>query len=153
MRKIDWDKKLSTEDITWLQASGMYDVDRRIAENAEKYGSEVPETDTTDPTRSALTDGGPAGTPIETGSGPRQIDPTNSGSDSDAGGDDEDDDYDEWPKADLEKEVEARNKIAAEREDVSEVTVTGTGSNGNVVKDDLVRGLRLWDQENPNALD
>lgn len=54
---------------------------------------------------------------------------------------DQDDDYDEWSKEDLEAEVENRRELG-------DIRVTGTGKNGNVLKGDLIQALRSWDQEN-----
>jgi len=52
---------------------------------------------------------------------------------------DEDDDYDEWTLAELEEEV-------AKRDPSPEVVATGKG--GKALKADLIKALRLWDQEN-----
>jgi hypothetical protein len=65
-------------------------------------------------------------------------------------GEDEEDelDYTKWPVKELEDEVAARNAM----KDTTKVDVVGTGKDGAVRKADLVKGLRLWDQENPDAL-
>jgi hypothetical protein len=46
--------------------------------------------------------------------------------------------YEEWSVIDLEKEVATRN---ADRAEDDKIVVDGTGSNGNVVKADLVKAL------------
>lgn len=151
MRKIDWDKKLSDEDITWLRQAGFMS-EERIAAHQAQFDAEVPEPETPDDTltRSALDPSARVADRVGgTGDGaPRLVETPEPGS-GDAGTDDiEPDDYDQWKVGELEAEVKARNELP----DTTEVTVEGTGSNGNVTKPDLVKGLRLWDQENPDAI-
>jgi hypothetical protein len=156
MRQIDWDKKLSDEDIAWIRQAALPLGEERIKANADQFGTEVPDPEVPDDEATRVVVGPDAQTEIpkidpQTGA-PRLVDPAdNSGDELEE--DEEADDYDSWSKADLETEVAARNDIAAKKENVSEVTVTGTGKDGNVLKDDLIKGLRLWDQENPTALD
>jgi hypothetical protein len=138
MRKIDWEKPLSEEDVRFLVQAGIPGMEDRIRSNqarfgAEEYAPEVPE-DTL--TKSALDPTARTGEPIV---------PVDAGAPED---EPVEDDYDTWSKADLETEVTARNDLA----DTSDVEVTGTGKDGAVLKADLVKGLRLWDQENPTAL-
>lgn len=57
------------------------------------------------------------------------------------------DDYEEWKVADLETEVANRNELP----NTGQVTVVGTGRDGKVLKGDLIKGLRLWDQDNPEV--
>lgn len=151
MRQIDWTKKLSSEDVQWVRASGMYDVERMLAENAEKFGTDVPEAPADEATRSAMDAAARSGEQVTTGA-VTQVDPTQGNDEEPPVEDLEGDDYDTWNKTDLEAEVTARNALAAKEENVSEVTVEGTGKDGSVLKADLVKGLRLWDQENPDAL-
>lgn len=54
------------------------------------------------------------------------------------------DDYDDWKTGELEAQVVARAEIAP-------IEVVGTGAHGNVLKADLVKALRLWDQTNPDT--
>lgn len=152
MRQIDWSKKLSPEDVQWVRASGMYDVERMLAENAEKFGTEVPESPADEATRSAMDAAARSGEPMP-GGVVTKVDPSQSGDTEEPPVEDiEGDDYETWTKDDLSNEVDARNALAAKEQSVSEVTVEGTGKDGAVLKADLVKGLRLWDQENPDAL-
>lgn len=147
MRQINWDKPLSEEDVVWLRQSGQPDVEDRIQRHQEKFDADVPEAEVPaedSVTNSALDPQARIGEPAATGDGARLVDPTEGDAPSD-----EDDDYDQWSKADLEAEVAARNTLP----DTSEVVIEGTGSNGNITKPDLIKGLRLWDQENPGALE
>jgi hypothetical protein len=153
MRKMDWEKPLSDEDIAFLRQSGIPDTEGIIARHQAKFDVTVPEEEVPEDTgtKSALDPSATAlGDPIEgIGQGsPQLIDPTKP-VDEMADDEDEGDDYDQWNKVDLENEVEARNAL----ENSGPVEVIGTGKDGNVLKPDLVKGLRLWDQENPRALD
>lgn len=143
MKKIDWDKPLSEEDIAWLHTTGILGIEDRILQHQAKFNKDVePVEIPPDPaTRSAQDPSATRGEPVP-GGVVTLVDPT-------AGAAVEpDDDYDTWSRADLDSEVDARNKL----EGTSEVEVIGTGSNGGVTKADMVKGLRLWDQENPDAL-
>jgi hypothetical protein len=146
MRKIDWEQALSPEDISWLRTTGQPGMEERIQAHQAQFDAEVPEEEIPEDTvtRSALDPSARSSTPAVTGDGPLLIDPT-------AGAGDEDeisDDYDKWTAKELEDEVSARDNM----ENTSLVTVTGTGKDGKVLKADMVKGLRLWDQENPGAL-
>lgn len=153
MRKIDWDKALSEEDIAWLRQAGIPGTAERIAMNVEQFKVKVPEVETPEDTltRSALDPEARRADLVpgfdQTGA-PQLVDPTRPVDDA-PDEEEEADDYDSWSKPELENEVEARNSL----EGTSDVTVVGTGSNGSVVKADLIKGLRLWDQENPGALE
>lgn len=59
---------------------------------------------------------------------------------------DEADDYDTWTVPELEAEVTKRNTDPENAD--SQVEVVGTGKNGAVRKPDLIKALRVWDQEN-----
>jgi len=144
MRKLDLTNKLSDEDITWLRAAGHWS-EEQIATHQAQFDAEVPDPETPDDpaTRSALDASSSAATPADTGDGPRRVDPT----EADPQGAGAEDDYETWTKADLENEVSARNADP----DTTDVEVVGTGSNGNVTKADLIKGLRLWDQDNPEV--
>lgn len=148
MRKIDWEGLVSEEDADWYRTTGAPGAEDRIRQNRETYGQdytppEVPENpaiqSADDPNARAK------GTPVDSPGGPQLIDPREQGKVEEV----EEDDYDTWSKTDLEKEVDARTKLAEQREDVTPVTVVGTGSGGNITKADLIKGLRVWDQENP----
>lgn len=149
MRKIDWDKALSDEDIAWLRQAGFMS-EERIANHQAQFDTEVPGDETPeDPaTKGALDASARVAQPVEgMGDGsPVRVVPEGEGPDDEA------DDYETWKVADLDEEVEARNKISEDREDVSVVTVTGTGKDGAVRKVDLIEGLRAWDKKNPNVL-
>ena len=126
----------------------------RAERHQERMNAPVPDDEVVDDslTRSALdptarvADMSPGRS--ETGA-PQLVDPTRTENASEGDdGDEEGDDYDSWSKSELENEVTARDAL----EGTSDVSVVGTGNNGNVLKPDLVKGLRLWDQENPGAL-
>lgn len=140
MRAINWDKPLSREDVTWLRSSGMYSVEERIRANGEQFNKEYADAEagTDEATQSALDPTSRTGQLADNAVTP--VDPTEEPP--------ADDDYESWKVQELEDEVKARNDLA----DTTEVTVVGTGTNGNTTKPDLIKGLRLWDQENPNAL-
>lgn len=152
MRKIDWDKALSKEDIAWLRQAGIPGMTERIDLHQAQFKAEVPEVEVPEDTltTSALDPQGRVANQVpEFGQlgAPQLVDPTQPTADAEITEDDDLEDYDSWSKEDLDKEVVARNKMA----DTSEVTVVGTGKDGNVLKADLVKGLKLWDQENPDA--
>lgn len=157
MRKIDWEKPLSDEDIAWLRQSGMFNIEERIQRHQESFGKDVESEDVqSDPaTRSALdplarvadlvdSHGGPINTTPEPGS-------VQAG-DAVLESEDESDDYANWKVSELTSEIDARNDLATKRDDVTEVKIEATGKDDKVLKADLVKGLRLWDQENPDAL-
>jgi len=141
MRKIDWEQKLSDEDIEWLRAAGFMS-EEQIAQHQDQFDAKVPEPEIPDDpaTRSALDASSRANTSAETGDGPRLVDPTQADPQ-----DEEQDDYDQWTAAELRDEVNVRN----DDENTGPVTVEGTGKGGAVTKADLIKGLRLWDAENP----
>lgn len=145
MRKLDFEKKLSEEDIAWIRQAGWPNGEDLIIENAERFGTKIPEPETDETvTRSAVGVEAVGTAPvIDPATGAvRRIEPT------EQGGTEPQDDYDKWPVKELEDEVSAREAMP----DTTAVTVTGTGKDGKVLKADLVKGLRLWDQENPEAL-
>lgn len=137
MRKIDWNAALTPEDIAWLRQAGFMS-EEQIAAHQTAHGAQAPGrerigSDTL--TRSA------------TGNDPVPQPENFDEDESDEDGEPFEDDYEEWKPADLEKEVGIRNAI----EGKSDVQVTGTGKDGRVLKADLIKGLRLWDQENPQG--
>jgi hypothetical protein len=148
MRKINWDAKLSEDDIAWLRQTGIVGIEDRISKHQDEFGGVVPEVEDKGDgvTRSALDPEAGADSVIPASPAqtvPTKVDPT----DADPQ-DTEPDDYDVWKVSELEAEVIARNEM----DNTSDVEVVGTGSNGNVTKPDLIKGLRLWDAENPGAL-
>jgi hypothetical protein len=145
MRSINWDKALSEEDIAWLHTTGQPGIEERIQRHQDQHKASVPELDVPEDTvsRDALDPTTRAAEPVNTGNGPQLVDPTDNEI-----ADIEGDDYENWSKSELETEVTARNDMP----DTGSVTVTGTGKDGAVLKADLVKGLRLWDQEHPDAL-
>lgn len=151
MRQIDWDKELSEEDIAWLRQTGIPGMEDRITQHQGQYAAGVPdfEIPKDEVTRSALDPNAGADAAVNLGTGPQKVDPR----DNDPQDEDEPDDYDTWSKVELENEVTTRNDLANKSDGtISGVEVVGTGSNGAVKKEDLIKGLRLWDQENPDAL-
>jgi hypothetical protein len=143
MRKIDWDEPLSEDDLTWLRSSGILLIEDKIRKNQERFSGsyEEPEVPEDTGTISALDPTARLGEHQPNKPGP--VDPTGGEEDSDEE-DDETDDYDEWSRSDLEGEVNKRNDLPG----TSEVVVVGTGANGNILKSDLIKALRVWDQEN-----
>lgn len=140
MRKINWEAPLGEEDLRFLIQAGIPGMEERIAMHQAKFGGpEVPEVPGDTLTQSALDPAARTGTPVTPGVTEVVELPED---------DEEEDDYEQWSKADLESEVTARNALAGS----GDVTVEGTGSNGNVTKADLIKGLRLWDQLNPGVL-
>jgi hypothetical protein len=154
MRKIDHTKRYSAEDIAFLRQMGVPYANDWIARNAEEHGydpnqSEVPE-DTVSRTVIGAEGGVGNGAPVidpATGA-PRLVDPTNPEDVIGGKSEDVDDDYDKWTVAELEADVKARNEMP----DTTEVQIVGTGKDGKVIKTDLIKGLRLWDADNPGAL-
>lgn len=144
MRKINWDEKLSDDDIAWLRQAG-FKTEEQLAAHQAQFDAEIPEPEIPEDTltASALDPNARASTPLETGDGPQLVDPRQEDPPPD-----NDDDYESWSMTELSAEVTARNKLP----DTSQVEVTGTGTNGARTKADLVKGLRLWDRENPEAL-
>jgi hypothetical protein len=144
MRSIDWGKKLGDEDIAWLRNAG-HMSEEQIARHQEQFDAKVPEPEVPeDPaTRSALS-ADPAVERVPQGDGPLLVDPRDGN-----GVEDEGDDYDQWTVQELKDEVEARNAI----DGTTDVTVEGPGANGKTTKADLVKGLRLWDAENPQVVE
>lgn len=158
MRKINWDQELSEEDITWLLQSGQLGMEDRISAHQARFGGVVelehPE-DTV--TQSALDPSARLrGEPIPVDSAPVNLSPepgTVQAGDALEGEGDDSDDYDNWKLAELRAEVTARNELAAKTPELTEVVVEGTGADGAVRKQDLVKALRIWDDENPGALE
>lgn len=147
MRKLNYDKPFSDEDIAWLRQAGSVMSEEQIQRHQAQYDAQVPEDEIPEDeaTRSALDPQANAATPTGQQNGPLLIDPTQA---DPPPVDDEGDDYDSWKIPELEAEVKARNEL----ENTTQVEITGTGSQGKVTKADLVKGLRLWDAENPEAL-
>ena len=140
MRQIDWDTKLSDEDVAWIRQAGIrfgpngQPVEDAIRDNQGREYVGVEDVD--DPvSRSALDPAAGAGVPFAQLSeedqraalAARATVPEDEG---------EDDDYDEWTKAELEAEANKRG-----------LTVEGTGKNGNVLVSDLLTALRNDDRE------
>lgn len=150
MRKIDWEQELSDEDILWLRNSGQLGMEERIAAHQKQFGADVPPLETEDDvlTASALDASARASTPVDNdgSSGPVLVDPTQADPQSEED-EVEAEDYDSWKVAELQAEIKARNEM----DNTSDVQVIPTGQDGKTLKVDLVKGLRLWDQENPDA--
>lgn len=148
MRNIDWTQALSDEDVAWLRQAGFMS-EYQISQHQAQFEADVPEDEVSEDglTKSAMDpDARIANRVPGTGDGsPQLIVPTEVEDDEE---EPEADDYDRWKLSELETEVENRNKL----EDTSDVTVEGTGKDGKVLKADLIKGLRLWDAENPDAL-
>src|ERR1041384_1095409 len=106
MRKIDWDKALSNEDIAWLRQAGIMS-EEQIARHQEQHKAEVPEEDIPDDetTKDALS-AARVRERVVTGDGPVEVDPTQSGPDAEEVV--VEDDYDDWKVKELEDEVVAR---------------------------------------------
>lgn len=136
MRKIDWSGPLSPEDVAFLVQAGIPGMEERVKAHQALHGGESFDAAAPDTATQFV--------------GPRGL------VDADilGGGDIEeeeaepDDDYDDWTKLDLDNEVTARNAI----EGTTPVEVVGTGKDGNVLKPDLIKALRVWDQMNPEAI-
>lgn len=148
MRSINWDGPLSEEDVVWLHTTGQPGMEERIARHQAQFDAEVPEVEvpSDELSKSALDPTARSGELVESAGGPKLVDPTQADPVTD---EDEEDDYDTWTKPDLEAEVSARNGLDNRKTDV---TVVGTGKDGAVLKADMVKGLRLWDQENVGVL-
>jgi hypothetical protein len=145
MRKIDWDKELSEEDVAFLRQMGVQGMEERIATHQAKFDAEVPDEEVPEDTgtKSALDPQARLGELVDTPGAPQLIDPTKQGETE------EDDlEYDKWTRKELDDEVDARNDM----EGYGPVNITGTGAGDNVTKADIVKGLRLWDAEYPDAL-
>ena len=157
MRQIDWDGPLSEEDIVWLRQAGILGMEDKIATHQAKYKADVPEVEVPEDTitQSALDPQGRAkGEPVPSDGAPVNTTPEpGSVQAGDAIESDDDDDYDAWKVAELSAEIDARNEIAEKRDDVTSVVVAGTGKDGAVRKPDLVKALRIWDDENPGVLE
>jgi len=143
MRQIDWDSKLSEEDVAWLRQSGMRfgpsgrDIEDEIRDNLGRSYAE-PEDGPEDPaTKSALDPAATAGVPFASLSEEEQRARLNAG----AVVDDEGDDYDTWTKADLTAEIEARNSDLG---DDAKMSTSGT-------KPELIARLREDDQRAESA--
>lgn len=154
MRKIDWENPLSDEDVAWLRQAGFMS-EERIAAHQAQFDKEVPEPEVPEDnlTKSAMDPAARVADPVPgMGDGaPVLVDPREQDNPGPEGTEDEDlvpDDYDQWKVSELENEVTARNEMP----DTTMVTVEGTGKNNSVTKPDLIKGLRLWDQENPDAI-
>lgn len=132
MRKIDWDGPLSREDLAFLSQAGIPGMEDRVRAHQAKF--EDAESFPAPPSDTATQHVG----------GVVTLDPV-----VEETPDTLEDDYDDWSKADLETEIHARNAIQGS----ADVEVIGTGANGNVTKADMVKGLRVWDQMNPGALE
>lgn len=149
MRQIDWDKKLSDDDIAWLRQAGSIRSEDQIVQHQAQFDAEVPDPEIPEDTltQSVIDPNSRATVPAETGDGPTLVDPTQ----EDPPGDDNDtdDDYDQWTVKELSDQISARNAIEGRSTDVE---VTGTGKNGAVTKADYIKGLRLWDSENVGVL-
>lgn len=145
MRKIDWDAPLTEEDIAWLRQTGIPGIEDRIEKHQAQYDVEVPEVEIEKDkvTQSALNPEASASTPVLTGDGPMKVDPREADPQAESP-----DDYDSWSVDELKSEIEARNTM----EGTSQVEVTGTGKGGAITNADRIKGLRLWDVENPDAL-
>lgn len=108
MRQIDWDKRLSDQDVQWLRSSGMrFGPNNQPMEDAIRdnlAGSyEEPSGSGDDPSRSVLDTTAAGAQPFASLSEEEQrtrltpeLEPA-------------DDDYDKWPKAELVAEIEERN--------------------------------------------
>jgi hypothetical protein len=153
MRKIPWegDAALSDEDIRFIVQAGVPGWIERATVHQASFGVDMPDLSGGEDLATKYADDPTArrGEPVQSPGAPQLIDPTNPDAEEMPPAEDvEGDDYDEWNKADLEKEVTGRNQMP----NTTEVTVVGTGKDGAVLKVDLVKGLRLWDEENPDAL-
>lgn len=152
MRKMNMEGPLSEEDIAWLRQAGSVMTEEQIARHQAQFEAKVPDAEVPgdEVTRSALDPSARTAEYVPGEGAPTQIDPTQADSSDDAEIEDIDgDDYETWKVAELETEVTNRNLM----DDTTRVEVIGTGKNGAVTKTDLVKGLRLWDVDNPGALD
>lgn len=154
MRKIDWEKPLSEQDIAWLRQTGIPGIEERIERHQNETGGEVPEVNQTEDTgtRSAF-DPTSTRTQVVSDGASAPINVTPSPEDVRTDTEDEGDDYESWKVAELKEEVAARNKLSDEREDVTPISIEGTGKEGAITKQDVIKALRVWDDENPGVLD
>lgn len=138
MRKINWDGPLSREDLAFLSQAGIPGMDEKVRMHQAQF--EGAESFPAPPSDSAtqVIGGVVVADPV--------VEET---SDVEETPDAPDDDYDDWTKGDLETEIHARNQI----EGAENVEVIGTGANGNVKREDMIKALRVWDQTNPGALE
>lgn len=150
MRKIDHGKLYSEKDVWFIRQAGFPNGEDMIRMNAEEFGGTVtePETPSDQLTKPVLgTEAGvvitPEGVDSAT-SAARLVVPVEPQPDVEL----PPDDYEQWKVDELDEEVTARNNL----ENTTNVEVVGSGKDGKVLKADLVKGLRLWDQENPKAL-
>lgn len=145
MRKIDWEQKLSDEDIFWLRTTGQPGMEERIKAHQAQFDADVPEEDIPEDTvtRSALDPTARTGERAVFGDGPLLVDPT-AGNGVKA---DESEDYANWKVSELQDEIKARNEMP----NTSNVVIEPSGDGGKTLKKDLANGLRAWDKENPNA--
>jgi hypothetical protein len=147
MRKLEWggDKPFSEEDMRFIVQAGVPGWIERAEAHQARFNKEMPDLTVGGDTLTKYADDPTARVAelVESQGAPVLVDPTAKPPE-----DSEGDDYDEWKVADLETEVRARNEMP----DTSEVVIEGTGRDGKVLKADLVKGLRLWDQDNPQAL-
>lgn len=157
MRQIDWEHPLSEEDINWLRQSGIPGTEERLAKHQEQFGAEIPDAEVPEDTvtQSALDPGARMrGEFVGAESAPVNVSPEVGVQAGDAiETEDEGDDYDSWKVGELREEAIARNKIAETEDDVTLVEITGTGKDGAVTKADVIKALRIWDDENPGVLD
>lgn len=156
MRKIDHTKAYTPEDIEFLRMAGAPYMEDWIAQNAKTHKYDVPDGKTTDngtplevkPVVGEDAAGEPVVTLDPNTGAPRLVDPTGGVVPEDQA-DEYDYGYDQWKVAELDSEVQARNKLEDRKTDV---VVVGTGKDGNVTKADLIKALRLWDAENVGVL-
>lgn len=135
MRQIDWDARLSADDVEWLRASGQQyapngmRLEDAIRDNVDS-DYEDPQGSGENPSRSALDSTAQGAPPIGTLTAEQQQQLL--------GGDevevDENDEYEKWPKAELVAEIEDRNKGREEP-----MSTTGT-------KAELAERLRADDE-------
>lgn len=127
-----WDGPMSDNDKTWLKTWDQFDL---IRQNEEEFsgGATTKDPESNDPALKSALD--PNATQRAVDLNPETPDE-----------DDEADDYDDWTVAELETEVAKRNNDPENTD--TPVEVVGTGSKGKVLKEDLIKGLRVWDQEN-----
>lgn len=157
MRRIDWEGPLSDEDIVWLRQAGILGIEDKIRVHQAQFDAEVPEAEVPDDTVTLSTLDPSArakGEPVGSESGPLNVSPEpGTVQAGDAFEDLEADDYESWKLPELRNEVTARNELAVKDAAITSVEVVGTGENGAIRKADLVKALRVWDQENPEPVE